>query len=163
MAVDAKLRLYIERSLAKAIVDGLTGYTVQTPGTRSEVASTVDDWFTFHPLAIPRIPSRKGTWHGRVMFQITVFSRYGEQRSDRRLDMVFELAAAVQALLDDNSVAILKYGGDDSVLGCLKLGPSDEVYQDEGDLGLAHRSTKPTEVSNIHSLVLTFVGTMFVS
>jgi len=77
--------------------------------------------------------------------------------------MVFELAAAVQALLDDASVSILKYGGDESVLGCLNLGPGSEVYQDEGDLGLAHRSPKPTEVSNVHSVVLTFVGTMFVS
>jgi len=162
VAVDSQLRLWIERSLAKTIVDGLPTLKVQSPGNRVDV-SAEEDWVAFHPLSIPKHRSRKGTWHGQVQFQVSIYSRYGEVRSDRRIDKLFEHAAAVRVLLEKTGIIIKRYGSDDVEVGSLSIGDGDEVYMDESELGLGARFPNATEVSNVHSVVITFIGTMFVS
>lgn len=159
MPLDAKLRTYTQRSIVKAIRDGLAGVTVQVPGGRDDVEESTEEWVAFYPLEVPRWPTRKNVFGGVVVFQVTCFSRFAEGRTDEQTDGPWILADQVRTLLDGAGVLVRSYG--EALVqdvACLQLGDGAEVYLDERRLGVIPPAGGT--VSNVHAVVLTYRGAM---
>ena len=159
---DARLRQYTQRSLVKALRDGLSGVTVQVPGRRDEVNETTEEWVAFFPLQVSRWPTRKNVFGGRVLFQVSCFARFAEQRTDLQTDAPWVLADRVRVILDGAGIAVKSYGATPVLdIACLQLGDGDEVYLDERGLGVIGQGGAIS--SNVHAVALTFRGTMAVT
>lgn len=155
---DANLATYLQRSIVKALQDGLPDVTVQRPGRRDEVPESTEGWVAYFPLEVPRSRARKGVFVGTVVFQVSCFARFGEQRTDEQTDAPWLLADQVRAILDDAGILIRSYGATPVAdVACLQLGAGDETYLDERRLGVLPAAGGT--VSDVHAVVLTYRGT----
>jgi len=156
---DSKIRTYTQRSIVKALRDGLTPTTVQVPGKRDDVNEATEEWAAFYPLQVNRWPTRKDVFGGRVLFQVSCFARFAEQRTDKQTDAPWILADRVRVILDGAGVPVMSYGEPvPALVACLQLGDGDEVYLDERRLGVI--GTDGGTASNVHAVALTFRGSM---
>lgn len=159
MVVNAKLVQYIFRSIAKAVRDAFPTTTVQEQGVRDTETDAIEEWIAIQPLQVPRLPTRRGTWVGRVLIQVTCFSRFAEDRVDKQSDAPWALAELVRVVLDQKDVCVKAYGDGDAVQGAVAFGDGDARYLDERALGIG-RSGDQFGPSNIHAVALTYTGVM---
>lgn len=154
---DRRLRTWLQRSIMKALRDGLTGITVQQPGRRDDDVSGLEEWVAFAPIQDDSWLMRKGVFGGMVTFQVSCFSRFAEDRSDGQTDAPMVLSGKVRAILDDAGILIRSYGEDPvSDIGCLQLGTGSEVYLDERRLGVI--GPDASTASSVHAVALTYRG-----
>lgn len=157
MAVNTKLRLYTHRSIAKALRDGLAPTPVQEPGIRDTSTDALEEWASLFPLKIIRFSARRGVWAGRMLVQVSCFSRFASDRADKKSDAPFALAEIVRTILDQQDICVKAYGDGDAVLSAIAFGDGDEEYLDERKLGLG-RTGDIQGPSNIHAVALTYTG-----
>jgi len=156
---NPKLRTYAQRSIVKALRDGLAPTALQIPGQRDDVNEATEEWVAYYPLEVPRWPSRKGVFAGTVVFQVSCFARFAEQRTDEQTDAPWVLADRVRTILDGAGILVRSYGDEPvSDVACLQLGDGAEVYLDERRLGVLPPAGG--SVSNCHAVVLTYRGSM---
>lgn len=127
--IDDLLEHYIALSIEQKLRAGslISGMHIQTYGAVGPVAPTVEEWLALHILQIKRAPSRRTTWWGRVLFQVSCHSRLATGRVDRQKDAHVVLAAKVGRTLEQSRLIVKKYGGDGSTIAHMSISAPDIV------------------------------------
>ena len=116
-----------------------------------------EDWVALAPLATLRYDTRRGVWSGRFTFQVTCFSRFAEDRTDKKADAPWSVAAQVKAILDQADICVKNYGDGTAVQGALAIGVGEAEYLDGRKLGLGRAGDQFGPI-NVHAVALTFTG-----
>lgn len=152
--VSAKLELYVVRTICKAVRDA-TGLptTLQYQGSHADIAAAgTEDWASVTVLSFDRFGSREGQWIGAVLFQVSVFSRFAEARSDAVIDKPWEYASAVRVALEHQELTVKNYGDGTSAIINLKIGEGSPVYISD--------PTSDSDLANVHGVVMSFRGNL---
>jgi len=152
--VDQLFEVYVWRSIAETIKAALPTTYVIEPGMRRAAPEDKQEWVTIDPLSFSPANSRRGTYDGQELFQVSCFAKYAETQPDAVLDVPFRLAAKVRAALEKGDILVKSYGVTPEVfIGTLKLHAFNRQYLGENALGI-------DQPANAHAVVLTAQGTL---
>ena len=123
------LEFYIGLTIAEELrgADGLVGIPLQLEGIATPVAETVEKWLAFDMLGTLRIPSRRVTWCGNTLFQVTAVSRLATGHTDTREGVHRELISKVVRALENRDVQVKTYGAGNNRIATLSLRSPDVV------------------------------------
>lgn len=146
--IDALLEHRIGLSIAQEVRGALGETLVQVQGNRAAVGESVEEWAAVDVLSIPRVPSRRGVWVGRVLFQVACFSRLGPAREDGQTGAPWKLAAAARAGIEKRGLAVKSYDTDAATIAALSVGEASMTYlAEDGD-------------DHVHGVIVSFRGTL---
>jgi hypothetical protein len=103
--------VYVHRTLLAEIRGSdLSDLIVQVFGFRSAMPEQVLEWLALDVLSINRMTSRRGSWWGTVLFQVSCFARDGSQRGDGQSQAAILLASRIARLFEQRDIQIKTYG-----------------------------------------------------
>ena len=149
--MTASLEYYTMLSLRKKLVDSGIISPVLTPGYRGAASQSEDDWAAIDIVSIVRRPARRGSWKGEVIFQVSLFSRTAEYRSDGKSLDIWNIASLIRAEFE-TEFSITKIGAGGAYAGTLSVGEGDLLPLPERRLGDAPEG--------VHGVVVSFNGMM---
>lgn len=167
MVVDSQIEVRTILSIMKTLREGGLGFTVlQSPGVHDAASEGEEEWAGLFPLSFDEITSRAGTYQGTVLFQVSVFSRFGLTRSDKNTQRPWAMAGAVRELLDQEAIEVKDYDiAGATLITCMQVQRADAVYipareggrgaRPGGRAGLVGEAEAPT---NTHGVALTYTG-----
>jgi hypothetical protein len=117
--------LSVAEELRNAVL--LAEVPLQLEGIAVPVAESIEKWLAFDMLSIQRVPSRRGTWWGSVLFQVAALSRLALGYTGTKESIHRELLSRVVRVLEDRDVDVRRYGDGDTYIASLSLGSPDVV------------------------------------
>jgi len=152
---------WLKLSLIKIVKDGacaaISGIIVDQDGHGSRADGAIEEWVRVWALATKSDTERTGEWIGDFILQVSCFSRYGEDRLDRKMHRPSEMAALISAQISSQNHLVKDYNADSPIeRGLIWLGKPTRNYLDEAEI--AQASGQGDQASRIHSETLTYSG-----
>jgi len=152
---------WLKLSLNKIVKDGaceaIPGIIVDQDGHGSQADGGTEEWVRVHVLTSQSDTNKPEEWRGDFFLQVSCFSRYGEDRRDRKIHRPSEIAALISAQISSRKHLVMDHDADSPVeRGNFWIPKPKTTYLDEAEL--AQGSNQGEIASNIHSEVLSYRG-----
>lgn len=146
------------QKIAKAGIEAASpGMLVELDGARGAADEGDDEWCRVTVLQAEDQQRRAGEWIGPVMLQISVFSRFGDQRQDRDTNRPRKLAGLIAGQIANQAHEVRDWdAGTPAVQGQVFLHAPSIKYLDE--MALAQTGVNQSVPSGIHAAAMTFHG-----
>lgn len=130
---------------------------IEFDGARGAAGETTEEWCRVNVLEAEDRQKRAGEWIGPVMLQISVFSRFGNERADGDTNRPRKLAGLISGQIANMAHEIYDWDAvTPSVKGQVFLHAPTTKYLDEN--ALAQTGVNQSVPSGIHAAAMTFIG-----
>ena len=151
------LKLSLNKIVRDAACTAIPGILVELQGHRPSADGDHEEWVRVNVLSSASESGRSGEWLGDFTLQVSCFSRYGEDRTDRKTNRPSEIAGLISAAISKQNHTVKNYDDDNPVeKGLIYIGKPSQFYLDEGEL--AQNASQGGVASNIHAEILTWNG-----